>query len=259
MSSGQHERIGAGGTLVIVPARPAARGRAVSALADIDGLPMVMHVWRRAREAAVGRALVASSDTGVIEAVQSFGGHALQVPADTAGTTALAAAAAREIDPDRQLDAVISVPCEYPAVGPRALQRCLEALGEPVVDIATLAAPIVSDEDKSDPGIAKAVLALTPGRTIARVTDFTRLNPPDARGTQFRHVGIYAWRRTVIENFVLLPPSLRETQLQLEQLRALDAGMRVDAALVDTAPRRVDTPADLEHVRAELATKSNIQ
>ncbi len=246
------------GTLVIVPALAAQNAPGADPLTDIAGLPMVVHVWRRAMEAELGPVLIASPDPNVIKTVEGCGARALRAGASTDGATQLVAAAAQEVDPERGLDAVVSVPCDRPLIKPRTVQRCLEPLAEPVVDIGTLAAPIVDGNDDLNPGVIKAALVLTAGRTIARVTDFARLTPPGTGGTRFRHIELYAWRRTVIENFVLLPASVREKQIQLEQVRAIDAGMRVDAALVDTAPRRVDTPADLAHVRAELEPKSSI-
>ena len=219
---------------------------------------MVVHVWRRAMEAGVGDVLVASADRSVVKAVEACEAKALHVATAPAGVNQLVAAAVQEIDSVRLLGAVVAVPWNAPLIRPRAVQRCLEPLAEPAVDIATLAAPILEDADNLNPGVIKMALELTAGSTIARVRDFARLTPPGVSGTQFRHIELYAWRRTVIENFVMLPASVRETQIQLEQVRAIDAGLRVDAALVDSAPRRVDTPADLEHVRAEFATKSNI-
>ena len=247
-----------GGTVVIVPAPGAAEGDGAGPLAEIGGLPMVVHVWRRAMEADVGTVFVATPDSRVIKAVESCNAKALYVENAPGGVNQLAAAAVQEIDPERVLGTVVSLPRNTPLIRPRAVQRCLEPLAEPAVDIATLAAPIVEDADNLNPGVIKVALELTAGKTNARVRDFARLTPPGVSGTQFRHIELYAWRRTVIENFVMLPASVRETQIQLEQVRAIDAGLRVDAALVDSAPRRVDTPADLEHVRAEFATKSNI-
>lgn len=254
MMSGQGVQNGrTGATLVIVPAT----GGTVGALADIGGMPMVVQTWRRAVDAQVGRVVVATAEPGVAEAVSRFGGQAIKVTAVPHDTTGASAAALEKLDPGREMDVVMVLRGDHPTIRPRSLERCLEPLAEPAVDIATLAAPIVDEADRLNPSMIKAILALTPGRAIARVTDFTRITPPEAEGTQFRHIEIYAYRRTVIDNFVLLPPSVRETRHKLEQLRALDAGMRVDAALVDTAPARVDTPADLEHVRAALSAEND--
>ncbi len=239
--------------LVVIPAYLAAPGLPGKPLADIGGEPMVVHVWRAAIEARVGRVVIATPDADIARAVKGFGGNALTLSPGIHSGTVLAAAALHKIDPQGDVASILTVRCDTPAIRPRAIQRCLEPLADPVVDIATLAAPITREEDKSDPSVVKARLQLTPGRTIARVTDFTRITPRDAQGTQFQHIEVYAFRRSVLENFVLLPPSVRETQQRLEQLRALDVGMRIDAALVDTAPPRVDTPADLEIARTALA------
>ena len=145
---------------------------------------------------------------------------------------------------------MINLQGDLPDITPQAISRCLDPLREPAVDIATLAAPITDENEKSDPSVVKAVLETDGKNAIDRARDFCRLLPPGHTGPQFHHIGIYAYRRTVIDMFTRLPRSQRETERQLEQMRALDAGMRIDAALVDTVPIGVDTPADLERARS---------
>ena len=236
--------------MLVIPAPPATGALPDRALSDIAGTPMVVRVWRTAVEARIGRVVVATGDEEVARAVRSFGGQAVIVSAPPPDPHDLTSLALQRIDPKRTVGTVIELRGDLPTMTTRMAERALEPLSDPAVDMATLAAPIRNDDDKANPAIVKAVLRLTAGSTIARAVDFTRLLPPEFSGTQFEHIEIFAFRRTVIENFVRLPVSAREQQNRIVPLRALDAGMRIDVALVDTAPKRVDTPADLERVRA---------
>lgn len=252
-TSSQHGGQGAQSTLVIIPAVLSAAGLPGKVLADIGGEPMVVRVWRAAVSARIGRVVVVSPDPDVARAVKSFGGIAISLAPGTVGLMDLAQAALHRADAEAECANVLVVRADYPQISARSLQRVLEPLEDAAVDIATLAVPITEEADKSNPSLVKVALSLTPGRTIARVTDFYRLPPEDHSGTQFLHVDVCAFRRTVLENFVLLPPSVRETQQKYELLRALDVGMRMDAALIGSAPLRVGTPADLEAARAAFA------
>ena len=219
-------------------------------LADICGTPMIVHVWRRAVEARVGTVLVATPDAAIVDIIRKVGGHVVETGAElTSGSDRVAAALAR-VDAQKRFQTVINLQGDLPDISAHAIARCLEPLAEPAVDIATLAAPITDEDEKFDPGVVKAVLEADGANAIARARDFCRLMPPEHTGPQFHHIGIYAYRRTVIDMFTRLPRSQRETERQLEQMRALDAGMRIDVALVDTVPIGVDTPADLERARS---------
>jgi len=219
-------------------------------LADIGGTPMIVHVWRRAVEARVGTVLVTSPDKEIIDIIAKAGGHAVETGAElTSGTDRVAAALAR-VDGQKRFQTVINLQGDLPDITPQAISRCLDPLREPAVDIGTLAAPITDDDERLDPNVVKALLETENETGIARARDFCRLLPPEQTGPQFHHIGVYAYRRTVIDMFTRLPRSQRETERQLEQMRALDAGMRIDVALVDTVPIGVDTPADLERARS---------
>jgi 3-deoxy-manno-octulosonate cytidylyltransferase (CMP-KDO synthetase) len=127
-------------------------------------------------------------------------------------------------------------------------------LATPGVDIATLACPIRDEAERINPNVVKAVIALPPGATVGRALYFSRATVPagDGGGDHYHHIGLYAFRRDALTRFVALPVSGLEARERLEQLRALEAGMRIDVALVDTVPLGVDTPADLERARALL-------
>ena len=252
-TSSQHGGQAGEGTLVIIPAMLSAAGLPGKALADIGGEPLVVRVWRAAVSARVGRVVVVSPDPDVARAVTSFGGQGISLAPGSVGLMELAQAALHKTDAAGACSNVLVVRADYPQIAPRCLQRVLAPLQDAVVDIATLAAPITEDADKANPSLVKAALKVTPGSTIARVTDFYRLPPEGRTGTEFVHVDVCAFRRTVLENFVLLPPSVRETQQKYELMRALDVGMRMDAALIERAPMRVTTPADLEQARAEVS------
>jgi 3-deoxy-manno-octulosonate cytidylyltransferase (CMP-KDO synthetase) len=161
-----------------------------------------------------------------------------------------------KIDPERRFDVIVNVQGDLPTLDPKIVRRALEPLANPVVDIATLCVEITREAERNDPNVVKAVAALAPreGRSIARALYFSRATVPANEGPHYHHVGLYAYRRAALERFVTLPPGQLEQREKLEQLRALEAGMRIDVALVDTVPLGVDTPAELERARAALAS-----
>jgi 3-deoxy-manno-octulosonate cytidylyltransferase (CMP-KDO synthetase) len=147
---------------------------------------------------------------------------------------------------------VVNVQGDLPTIDPHVIAECITPLADPAVDIATLVATITREEEKTAPSVVKLVgSAVGPGRM--RALYFTRATAPWGEGPLFHHIGLYAYRRRSLERFVRLPPSPLEMREKLEQLRALEAGMRIDATLVDTVPLGVDTPEDLERARAMLS------
>ena len=156
------------------------------------------------------------------------------------------------LDPQRRVEAVLNLQGDLPTIDPALIGRAAALLDEPAVDLGTLGAEIVRDEEKTNPNVVKIVGSpLSPDRL--RALYFTRATAPWGEGPLYHHIGIYAWRRAALERFVSLPPSALEKREKLEQLRALEAGMRIDAAIVDTVPLGVDTPADLERARALIS------
>jgi 3-deoxy-manno-octulosonate cytidylyltransferase (CMP-KDO synthetase) len=226
--------------IVLIPARMASTRLPGKPLALIHGEPMIVHVWRRAIEADVGPVLVAADDGRIVAAVEAAGGRAILTRAD------------RAFDADEKHSIVVNVQGDLPTIAPAAVRAAVAPLGDPRVDIATIATPITRAEERDDPNVVKAVGAeIAPGRL--RALYFTRARAPWGEGPLFHHIGLYAYRRAALARFVALEPSPLEKRERLEQLRALEAGMRIDIALVDTAPLGVDTPADLERARAMLA------
>ncbi|HJQ60491.1 MAG TPA: 3-deoxy-manno-octulosonate cytidylyltransferase [Vineibacter sp.] len=244
---------GAHSPIVLIPARLAATRLPNKPLADIHGAPMIVHVWRRAVEADVGPVVVAAAEQAIVDAVMATGGRAvLTDPAHASGSDRIHEAL-RQLDPDGRHDVVVNVQGDLPTLAPEALRASLEPLAEPAVDIATLAAEIRSDYEREAPHVVKAVAGFAAGSRIARALYFSRTQVPTGEGALYHHIGLYAYRREALQRFVSLPPGVLERREKLEQLRALEAGMRIDVRLVDTVPLGVDTPADLEEARRRLA------
>ena len=242
--------------LVLIPARLSSTRLPRKPLADIHGWPMIVHVWRRAVEADVGEVVVAADDASIVEVVEAAGGRAvLTRPDHASGSDRIAEALAR-LDPERRYDAVVNVQGDLPTIEPEAVRAAAALLAEPQVDIATLATPIRRAEERDDPNVVKAVGAVLSERRL-RALYFTRATAPWGAGELLHHIGLYAYRREALERFVALPPSPLELRERLEQLRALEAGMRIDIALVDVAPLGVDTPEDLARARERLAPGGN--
>ncbi len=248
-------------TVVMIPARLASTRLPDKPLADIHGAPMIVHVWRRAMEAEIGPVVVAAAESAIVDAVEAVGGRAvLTDPAHPSGSDRIAQAL-NEIDPERGFETVVNLQGDLPTLEPAALRRVLAPLAEPAVDIATLAVEITRPEERSNPNVVKAAAAFPAaapgGAAITRALYFSRAPVPWAGAADdlplYHHIGIYAYRRAALERFVALPPGGLERREKLEQLRALEAGMRIDAALVDTLPLGVDTPADLDRARELLA------
>jgi 3-deoxy-manno-octulosonate cytidylyltransferase (CMP-KDO synthetase) len=238
--------------LVLIPARMAATRLPGKPLADIAGLPMIVHVVRRAEAAGLGRVVVATDAPEIAAAVTGHGGEAVLTRADHPSGSDRIFEAVTLLDPAGAVDTVVNVQGDVPAIAPADIRAALDPLTDPAVDIATLAAPVTTEEEAANPNVVK-VIGTEVGARRLRALYFTRATAPYGAGPRYHHIGLYAYRRAALERFVALPPSPLETREKLEQLRALEAGQRIDVALVDHAPRGVDTPADLDLARRLLA------
>jgi 3-deoxy-manno-octulosonate cytidylyltransferase (CMP-KDO synthetase) len=240
--------------LILIPARMAATRLPGKPLADIGGLPMIVQVLRRAEAAVIGQVVVATDSEAIAAAVEKAGGRAVMTRADHPSGSDRIAEALIAIDPERRATLVVNVQGDLPTLDPRALQAVLGPLADSSVDIATLAAEIKRPEERTNPNVVKVVGSpVAPGRL--RALYFTRATAPAGDGPLYHHIGVYAYRRTALQRFVALPPSPLERREKLEQLRALEAGMRIDVAIVDTVPLGVDTPEDLDAARRLLESR----
>jgi len=237
--------------LILIPARMASTRLPGKPLADIAGLPMIVQVLRRAEAARLGPVVVACDDEIIATAVEKAGGRAIMTRADHPSGSDRIFEALGIVDPKGRVRIVVNVQGDLPTIAPTDIAAAMVPLNDPAVDIATLAAEIHKTEERTNPNVVKVVgTPVVPGRL--RALYFTRATAPAGDGPLYHHIGLYAYRRAALERFVKLPPSPLEQREKLEQLRAVEAGMRIDVAIVETVPLGVDTPQDLETARAML-------
>lgn len=237
-------------TLIVIPSRMASVRLPGKPLAEIGGEAMIVQVWRRACESGAGTVLVAAAEEEIAAAVHAAGGDAMLTDPDLLSGTDRVAQAVGLRDPERRFGFIVNLQGDLPTLDPAAIATCLAPLADPHIEIATLASEICDPEEALNPNVVKAIADLGPHRPTALARDFRRDIDSAEAGPHWHHIGIYAFRRRALERFVRLAPSVREMSRRLEQLRALDAGMTIAVARVDTAPFGVDTPADLERARA---------
>jgi 3-deoxy-manno-octulosonate cytidylyltransferase (CMP-KDO synthetase) len=242
-------------TLILIPARMASTRLPGKPLADIAGRPMIVHVAARAAESGVGRVVVATDTADVFDAVRAGGFEAVMTRSDHASGSDRIFEALQRLDPDAEVDIVVNVQGDLPTIEPNIIRSALGPLDDAAVDIATLGVEIVREDEKTNPNVVK-VVGSPLGSSRLRALYFTRATAPAGEGPLYHHVGLYAYRRAALERFVGLPRGVLEQREYLEQLRALEAGMRISVSLIDAARLgvQVDTPADLARARhlAEL-------
>lgn len=241
-------------TLILIPARMASTRLPGKPLADIAGLPMIVHVLQRAQEAGIGRAVVATDDAGIADAVKTHGGEAVLTRADHPSGSDRIFEALQRLDPKAEVETVINLQGDLPTIPPQDIRTVAAPLADRGVDIATLAAEIHVAEEHTNPNVVKAIGSPL-SKDRLRALYFTRATAPANDGPRYHHIGIYAYRRAALVRFVGLPPSPLEQRERLEQLRALEAGMRIDVSIVNSVPLGVDTPADLETARRMLVKR----
>ncbi len=238
--------------LVLIPARMASTRLPGKPLADIAGSPMIVHVARRAAEAGLGRVVVATDTPAVAEAVRAHGFEAVMTRGDHESGSDRIFEALGAVDPAGKVETVVNVQGDLPTIDPAIIGAALRPFAEPSVDIATLGVEIADAAEKTNPNVVK-IVGSPLSATRLRALYFTRATAPWGAGPLLHHIGLYAYRRAALERYVALPPSPLEIRERLEQLRALEAGMRIDVEVVDAVPLGVDTPADLERARRLLA------
>jgi 3-deoxy-manno-octulosonate cytidylyltransferase (CMP-KDO synthetase) len=226
-------------------------------LADIGGVPMIVQVWRRGVEAGLGRVVVAAAEREIALAVRAAGGEAVETNPDLPSGSDRIFEALSLVDPEGRHDAIVNLQGDLPLIAPDVIRASLDALtADPLADIATLVAEIKDGREADDPNVVKAVASFPQGpEKPGFALYFTRARAPTGAGPLYHHIGLYAYRRAALARFVGLPPSPLELRERLEQLRALEAGMRIAVARVDAVPYGVDTPADLARARADMAAR----
>ncbi len=239
-------------TLVLIPARMASTRLSGKPLADIGGRPMIVHVAERAEESGLGRVVVATDSQAVAEAVRAHGFEAAMTRTDHQSGSDRIFEALAALDPDGGVKIVVNVQGDLPTIEPEVIRAVLRPFDDPAVDIATLGVEIFRDEEKTNPNVVK-IVGSPLSATRLRALYFSRATAPWGEGPLYHHIGLYASRRAALQRFVSLPPSPLEKRERLEQLRALEAGMRIDAEIVRSVPLGVDTPQDLARARAILS------
>ncbi len=238
-------------TLVLIPSRLASTRLPGKPLADIAGKPMIVHVAERAAAATLGRTVVATDSEEIADAVRKYGFEAVMTRSDHQSGSDRIYEALQALDPNGDVEAVINVQGDLPTIEPEIIAKALQPLAEGPADIATLGVEITEESEKTAPSVVKIVGSpLAEGRL--RALYFTRATAPWGDGPLYHHIGLYAYRRAALERFVAMGQSPLERRESLEQLRALEAGMRIDVEIVNSVPLGVDTPADLERARAIL-------
>ena len=224
-------------------------------LADICGMPMIVQVLHRAMEANVGKTLVAAAEDEIAAAVRKAGGDAILTDANLPSGSDRVAQALEMRDVDHQYEYIVNLQGDLPTIDPRAVRSCLAAFLTHDADITTLVNQIKDEEELANPNVVKAITTFANRASTGIATDFVRSVEPSVQPPFWHHIGIYAYRRSTLERFVKLPQSEREKARSLEQMRALDNGMKIAVSRVDTVPFGVDTRDDLEKARTMLASK----
>ncbi|MDR6873739.1 3-deoxy-manno-octulosonate cytidylyltransferase (CMP-KDO synthetase) [Bosea sp. BE125] len=241
--------------LILIPARMTATRLPGKPLADIHGEAMIVHVWRRAMEAGIGPVAVATDEARIVDVIEKAGGRAVLTRDDHPSGSDRIKEAADILDPQGRHDVIVNVQGDLPTIDPRVIAASVGPLSDSAVDIVTLAAIITREDEKTEPSVVKAIGSeISPGRM--RALYFTRVTAPGGEGPLYHHIGLYTYRRKALDRFVSLPPSPLERRERLEQLRAIEDGMRIDIIVVDDVPLGVDTPHDLDRARAILSARA---
>lgn len=238
--------------VVVIPARLQATNLPGKLLFDIHGDPLIVHVWRRAVAAAIGPVVVACAEQEICDAVVKAGGNAILTRQDHRTSTDRVFEAVEKFDPEGNFDTVLNLHGDLPAITPTAIRAALAPLDDLNVDIATLIAEITDDGHRHSPQIVKAVVGLAEGQYRGRAVYFSRAAVPAGDGPLYHHIGLYAFRRSALARFVALAAGVLEQREGLEQLRAIENGMHLEAVLVASLPPSVDSLSDLEKIRQVL-------
>ena len=239
--------------IVIIPARMAATRLPGKPLAKIAGKEMILHVINRAKEANIGKVIVACGDKEIFDVVIAAGENAVLTNPDLPSGSDRIFEALQKVDTKDEHQIIVNVQGDLPTINPQMIRDSLLPLVDEEVDITTLVAKTTTQDERVNPNVVKAVLAFAEGKNVTRALYFTRATAPSGEGDIFHHIGLYAYRKDALAKFISLPQGLLEKREKLEQLRALENGFRIDAVLVNKAPFGVDTKEDL--AKAEIMIK----
>ena len=239
-------------TITIIPARYSSTRFPGKPLVEIAGKPMIIRVYEQAKNANLGKIIVATDDERILSVVQNYGGEVILTSEQHSSGTDRIYEAITKIDPEGNFDQILNLQGDIPLIESRAIQCCFEPLKDPAVDLATIATEISDNCQRDDPNFVKAI-GTQIDRTRYRALYFTRATAPSGDGPLFLHIGLYAYRRATLERFVSLPQSKLEIREKLEQLRAIEDGMRIDFSLIDSKPIDVNTQDDVNELEKLLA------
>jgi len=243
--------------LIVIPSRIGATRLPRKPLAEIGGEPMVVHVWRAAIESGVGDVVVATDSLDIAVVIEKAGGRPVMTSSDHPSGSDRVFEAANLVDPSGKIDIIVNVQGDQPVLDPSLIRDCVAPLDDPAVDISTVAAVLTDPSTVIEPSVVKMIGTPAGAAGVQRALYFTRAPAPFGPGPLYHHIGLYAYRRDALAQFVKMPPSPLEMREKLEQLRALEAGMRIDVKEVKSIPMSVDTPDDLEKVRDWFANAAS--
>ena len=241
-------------TLTIIPARYASARLPGKPLIDIAGKPMIIRVFEQAKNANLGKIIVATDDERIKEVIENFGGEAILTSKQHASGTDRIYEALSKIDPEGKYDRILNLQGDVPLIESQAIHSSFKPLNDSSVDIATIATLISDTHQHDDPNFVKAIGTQVEENRF-RAIYFTRANAPSGNGPHYLHIGLYAYRRKALERFVSLPQSTLEVREKLEQLRAIEDGMRIDFSLIDSKPIDVNTQDDVHELEKMLSNK----
>ena len=239
--------------IIIIPSRLAASRLPNKPLADIVGKPMVQHVWERAVAADLAPVYVATDDRTIADVIEQAGGKAVLTRADHPSGSDRVFEAVETIDPQQQVQHILNLQGDLPDMSADIPHQLAATLDQTDCDLATLVTKASAEEIRK-PQVVKVVVSWQ-GHGFGEALYFSRARVPTGAADKYHHIGVYGWHRSALARFVRLPPSPLELSEKLEQLRALEAGMRIAVAEIDTAPGGVDTDEDLQAARQRLATQ----
>lgn len=236
--------------LIIIPSRLESSRLPNKPLADINGEPMIVHVYKRAKEANIANVIVAAGNVEIKEVIENIGGEAILTSSNHESGSDRIFEALNIYDKESKFDNIINLQGDLPNIHKDALFKIISLLESNDADISTLGVKISSEEEFLNPNIVKAYI-----KNISEsnyVDDFDRRFDIGKEEFLYHHVGIYGYKREALEAFVEFDQSKTEIERKLEQMRAIENGMKIVLGLIDELPISVDTQEDLEIARRNM-------